>query len=265
MQGEMNFIGPMDARPRYHANDTSRDVLDLDPQRVPVANARDFAEAPSLDREGFVLLDHESAVRDFTDADEVADAYCNELREVLLRLTGADAVVMTPRGVLRYSERSQTCGELDNSRPARFVHVDVSDATAAEFSRRSSPRGDTPWRRTLHLNAWRVLTPPPQDVPLAVCDARSVHADMLVAADAVFDTPGKPDWSFEGWVVRHDARQRWVYFQDMRPEELLVFRTNDSEPDRMPVPHSAFTVEDIPADTPPRASIEMRGICYWYD
>jgi hypothetical protein len=31
--------------------------------------------------------------------------------------------------VLRFAERSQDSGALNNSRPARFVHVDVSDAT----------------------------------------------------------------------------------------------------------------------------------------
>jgi hypothetical protein len=45
---------------------------------------------------------------------------------------------------------------------------------------------------------------PPQDVPLALCDARTL-ADDLIEADAVFDEEGKPEWSFEGLVVGQRA------------------------------------------------------------
>jgi hypothetical protein len=35
---------------------------------------------------------------------------------------------------------------------------------------------------TAVYNVWRVLSPPPQDMPLAVCDARTVAREDLVAA-----------------------------------------------------------------------------------
>ena len=264
--GEMNFIGAMKVRPRYHANDASRDILELDPHTVRIENARTRAVAPSLDVEGFAIYPHASAVRNFRDTDEVARTYASEIRTMLLRCTGADEVVMIPRGVLRFSERSKDSGHLDNSRPARFVHIDVSDATAREFALRSAPPGARGFARVAHYNAWRVLTPPPQDVPLAVCEARSVAPDDLVAADAVFDTPGQPEWSFEGLVIRHNPAQRWVYFDDMQPNELLLFKTKDTDPRYAHhVPHSAFTDHDCPPGVPPRASIEMRGIAYWKD
>src|SRR5438876_710721 len=83
-------------------------------------------------------------------------------------------------GVLRFAERSAQSGALDNSRPARFAHVDVSDATAALFSQRSLPEGAGAPRRTAHYNIWRAISPAPQDVPLALCDARSVaQGDLL--------------------------------------------------------------------------------------
>jgi len=212
------------------------------------------------------LFPHRSRVGDFRDPDVVAGTYVPEIRQLLLQLSGADEVVMTPRGVLRFSERSPECGALNNSRPARFVHVDVSDATAAEFSARMAPPANRPVRRSAHYNAWRVLTPPPQDAPLAVCDARSVEPGDLVAAEAVFDMRDAPEWSFEGLVIRHNPAQRWAYFPGMTPGEVLVFKTNDTEPGApSQVPHSAFDDPSCPAAAPPRASIEMRGIAYWYD
>ena len=264
VKGEMNFIGAMDERPRYHANDSSRDVLNLDPHAVAIEDKRDSPVPPSLECEGFALYHHRSAVRNFRDLNEVARVNAPELRTLLLELSGADEVVMNPTGVLRFGERSPDSGALNNSRPARFVHVDISDATARVFSDRSAPAGKE-YYRSVHYNVWRVLTPPPQDVPLAVCDARTVAPQDVVLADAIFDMKDAPEWSFEGVVIKFNTAQCWAYFSNMNPDEVLVFKTNDSDPAQPSrVPHSAFNDLGCPTDVTPRASIEMRGIAYWY-
>jgi hypothetical protein len=267
VEGRVNYIAAMSVRPRYHANDTSRDVLVLDPRTVRIEDARTRGTLPSLTQEGFTLVPHKSEVADFRDSAAVTATHPAEVEQLLLRLTGADRVVANPTGVLRFGERSPDSGRLNNSRPARFVHVDVSDPTAAAFSERSRPRDvGRRVRRAAHYNVWRVLTPPPQDVPLAVCDARSVAPADLVPADAVFDQPGKPDWSFEGLVIRYSPNHRWSYFSGMTRDEALVFKTNDTEPGQpSQVPHSAFDDPSCPAAVPPRASIEMRAIAYWLE
>ena len=260
------YVGPMGVRPRYHANDVSRDVLVIEPLLREVANARNADPLPALEREGFELFPHESAIADFRDPMTIRARHAVEIRALLRESSGADAVTVNPRGILRYGERSPECGRRDNSRPARFVHVDVSDATAAILAAQSNPFPDRRVRRYCHYNVWRVLSPPPQDVPLAVCDARTVERTDLVAADAVFDSPGVPEWSFEGLVVTGSARHRWWYFRDMRRDEALVFKTNDSGLSRAHcVPHVAVDDPDCPPGTPPRVSIEMRGIAYWYE
>ncbi len=64
--------------------------------------------------------------------------------------------------------------------PARFVHIDASRTTSAGFAAKSCPEGRA-YRRYAHFNVWRTFSGAPQDVPLAVCDARSVaEADLLV-------------------------------------------------------------------------------------
>jgi hypothetical protein len=148
--------------------------------------------------------------------------------------------------------------------PARFAHVDITDATAAAFAKNSAPAGKL-IRRHAHFNVWRAFSAPPQDVPLAVCDARSVDPDDLIVADAIFDEAGKPEWSFEGWVVAHNPAHRWHWFSDMNRNEALVFKTNDSDPAYARcVPHVAFDDPNCAASAPARASIEMRAIAYWY-
>ena len=128
------YAGPMTVRPRFHANDSSRDVLAIERLVVEVANARHAATPPELEREGFQLFHHRSALADFRDPAVIEARHTGEIRDLLLEVSGANAVTVVPRGVLRFAERSPECGQLDNSHPARFVHVDVSDATAAVFA-----------------------------------------------------------------------------------------------------------------------------------
>ena len=263
---DVNYIGDMSERPRFYANDHSRDVLHLDPRSIQIENVRRPGNTPSLDKEGFTLVQHRSAVTDFRDQQEIVRAHYPEIERVLLELSGADRIVVTAPGVLRFSEASPDSGRFNNSRPARFIHIDVSDATAEVFSERSRPTdSERCVRRTVHFNVWRVLSPPPQDVPLAVCDARSLSSGDLVPADAVFDVTDRPEWSFEGLLVRYNPAHRWCYFPNMTRDEALVFKTNDSAPgEPHHVPHTAFNDPTCPPGVAPRASIEMRAIAYWF-
>lgn len=249
-------------RPRYYANDHSRDVLNIDLQPMDIINARGIPA--SLDVEGFTLVPHTSALRDFADQDAVWNVHCAEIASLIEALSGADLVLVNAPGVLRFSEKSGRTGTLNNSMPARFAHVDITDATAAGFAARGAPEGKT-IRRYAHYNVWRAVSDPPQDVPLTVCDARTVENADLIVADAIFDEPGKPEWSFEGWVVAHNPAHRWNWFPDMTRNEVLVFKTNDSDANAARcVPHVAFDDATCPADAPPRASIEMRAVAYWF-
>jgi len=263
VEAALNYIAPMDQRPRYYANDHSRDILSLDSRVVPITDGRE--SLPSLDVEGFQLVPHHSGVADFRDAAASAALYPREIEALLGELTGADQVIVTSPGILRFAEKSSECGEYDNSHPARFIHVDIDDDTAAAFATRSAPAGKT-IARYAHYNIWRVISPPPQDVPLGLCDARSIRPEDMVQAEAVFDAPGKPEWSFISFVMKPAAHHRWHWFRDMTPDEAIVFKTNDSDPTAPHcVPHSAFDSPDCPADAVPRASVEIRAIAYWFE
>jgi hypothetical protein len=256
------YAGRSLARPRYYANDHSRDVLDITRIEMDVTDAR--ARAPTLDGAGFTLIAHRSAVADFADRAALEAIHRPEIVALVQQLSGADLVLVGSPGILRFSERSPQSGVLDNSRPARFAHVDVSDATAAAFAQRAAPPG-RPLARFVHYNIWRALSPPPQDVPLAVCDARSVDSADLIAADAVFDSPGKPEWSFEGLLLAHAAAHRWHWFPDMHRDEALIFKTHDSDRSCAHcVPHVAFDHAECPVHAPPRVSVEMRALALWF-
>jgi hypothetical protein len=262
MRAAIAYAGRGIARPRYHANDSSRDVLEIVPVEMDIIDARKADAA--LDETGFELVTHRSAVADFGDREAVGAIHRQEIIDLITSLTSADLVLVNSPGILRFSEKSAKCGALDNSRPARFAHVDISDATAGAFALRAAPAGRSV-ARFVHFNVWRAVSAPPQDVPLAICDARSIRSQDLLLADAVFDTPGRPEWSFEGIVVAHDPAHRWHWYPDMTRDEALVFKTHDSDPARAHcVPHVAFNNPLAGPDTPPRASIEMRAIALWF-
>ena len=262
----LGFSAPMEARPKFHANDTSRDALNVVQHEVLIDDARARAKAPTVDVEGFQLVSHPSSMRDFRDRAEIERVHRAEIRELLLAVSGADHVAVTNAGVLRFAERAQESGVLNNSRPARFVHVDVSDATAETFCARHRPDNRRDVRRCAQYNVWRALTPPPQDVPLAVCEAASVMHQDFIPADAVFDRDGAIDFTFEALLLRFNPAQRWAHLSDLRADEALVFKTHDTDLSMAHcVPHGAFDDPGCPRDAPPRASIEMRGIAYWFD
>jgi len=255
------YSGHRFARPRYYANAHARDEVDIAPVLMPIADAR--AAGTVIDREGFELVQHRSAVQAFADRDEVTRVHMREIEELVQARTGADFVHVGAPGLLRFSERSGLAGSLNNSMPARFAHIDISDRTAAQFAERGAD-GRT-YTRCAHYNVWRAISPPPQDVPLALCDARTLAAADLITADAVFDEAGKPEWSFEGLVVAQSAAHRWYAFPGLTAGEAILFKTHDSDPARAHhVPHVAFDLPDCPENAVPRVSIEMRATAWWW-
>ncbi|MFM5923826.1 MAG: CmcJ/NvfI family oxidoreductase [Novosphingobium sp.] len=266
-QAQIAYVARDGSRPFYYANAHEKDRVPIDLRAMPVRDARTIDA--HVDREGFQLVRHRSAITDWTDRAALDAVHRGEVAALIKDLTGADEVQVNTPGILRYSEKSGKAGSSDNSHPARFVHVDINDVTAAQFAERGS--GGRAFKRCAAYNLWRALSPAPQDVPLALCDVRTVTAEDLIVADAIFDPPPNPDgtaapeWSFESWVVAHNPAHRWHFYSDLAADEAVLFKTNDSDPARAHcMPHVAFDDPLAPADAPPRVSIEMRATCFWW-
>ena len=267
VEATINYLDDMDIRPAFYATDYSKDNLKLKPEIVQIRDARYVQEPFSLDKEGFILTKQKSAVSNFRDQDEVSRIYLPEIEKLMLEITGAEKVLMAPRGVLRFGERSREYGAGVNTRPARFVHVDYTKRSLAtlmdpllEAAGLQLQQG----QRFIGFNVWRVLSEPPQDIPLTVCDARTVSPEDLVPGDAVFDAPDAPEFSFEAFLVRYNPNHCWSYFSNMNTEEVLIFKAYDSDPNQpQRVPHVAFDDPSCSPGVPPRASIEVRGYAFF--
>ena len=263
LRAAIGYSERTERRPYFYANAHEKDFVPLAPAEVIIRDAR--AIGADLDREGFALVEHASSVADLTDLGAVAEVHSGEIAELLGRVTGCDEVVMTPFGILRFSEKSGANAEHDNSHPARFVHVDVAHEDGAAMRARTAPEGRA-IARSAQYNVWRSLAGGRQDVPLGLCDYTSVGEGDLLDCQAIFDPlDGSPEWSFANYLLAENPAHRWYYYPDMRPDEAIVFKTSESDPARAQLmPHGAFDNPLAGDDAPPRVSLEMRGTCYWF-
>ena len=263
----INYLGEMGVRPVFYAQHTERNNLVLEPHRVEIADARRLPEPPQLETNGFTLVPHVTRVADFTDRESSLPVYQKEIERLILDLTGAQRVIVG-NAVLRWSERAGDRSEFVNSHPARFVHVDYSRQSFVEFAQRHLADADDAeqWlaRRYVAYNVWRVTSPPPQDVPLAICDARTVSPADVTEGDAVIDAPGVPEFRFGSSLFHFNQAHRWYYYPDIRPDEALVFKAFDRDSGRVQgCPHSGFDDPDCPDGVPPRSSVEIRAYVFF--
>ncbi len=266
VEAALNYLAPMQERPRTYTFDpppgVARSNLAIEPHRVPIRSARPIEAEVSLDREGFAVLHHGSAVRDFWNEDEVRRVYYPEAERAIAEATGASKVF-----VFDHTLRRRVDGVVDRAadaprQPVGRVHVDHTVKSAPQRVRDFF--GDQAAEELLRgrvqvINLWRPIRGPLRDAPLAVCDAGSVAPDDLVPQDLVYrDRVG------EIYSVTYNPAHRWFYVPEMQPDEALLLKCFDSKTDGRArfAPHTAFDDPTAPADVLPRESIELRTLVF---
>ena len=263
--GELNYLEPMAEKPRTLAYDPAegeaRTNAAYAPHRVEISNLRAARIAPTLDREGFALVRRRSAVSGFTDEDEVRRVYYPESARIIQEATGADRVV-----IFDHTIRRRIAGAVDRAagtprQPVARVHVDHTEHSGPQRVR--DLMGDEAEAllrgRVEIVNLWRPIRGPLEDAPLAMCDARSVAPEELVASDLVYR-----DRSGETYGVLFNPRHRWSYVPAMREDEALLLKVYDSARDGQArfSPHTAFEDPTAPDHKLPRESIEVRALVF---
>jgi len=259
----LNYLAPRSTRNlRYVAPGAYLTTTEFSSYTVPVANGRPYRDQFGLDLTGFTLLEHRSAVADFTDDEQVSGRYTAEARHLVAEAAGADLVV--PLGPVLPS--------------ASEVHVDMHpDRAAALFAGIHAEHGQPgrPFRRAILMSLWRAFSPPPQDWPIALCDYRSTSDAeglpnvMLIVdrlprprevPDVIEDAQARP----AGSVFPFSEVHRWWYFPDMHAGEALLFKLYDTDHSvAWRAPHTVFR---DPSVSPPhsRQSIELRLAAFFY-
>ena len=230
---------------------------------VAVHNGRARPGGFSLDREGFVLVHHTSAVGDFYDDIEISRVYEAEARALVQSATGADRVEIfdhTRRAASLEVQKARMIRE-----PASIIHNDYTARSGPQRLRDHFP--DAPHeaetllrRRFAIVNVWRSIGGTVNSTPLALCDASSVAPEDLVSVKRQ-----AKDRIGEIQLPIYNPAHRWYYFPELRPDEALLFKTYDSATDgraRFTI-HTSFEDPAAAADAPPRESIETRCFVFF--
>ncbi len=257
------YAGRGVARPRYHSNDTSGDVLDIQPVQMDIIDAR--GRDMTLDGAGFRLCSHRSAVADFTDRAAVDAIYRQEIvdahRRTVGRGSGAGEQSRRP-ALQREVGAVGKAGQFPAGPFCACRHQRCHGRRVCALGRR--PRAGA-WRGSCTTTSGGSFHSRRRTFRWRCATRAAVTPADLIPADAVFNAPDRPEWSFEGIVVAHHPAHRWHWFSDMTRDEALVFKTNDSDRERAHcVPHVAFDNPDAGSQVAPRASIEMRAIALWF-
>ena len=232
----------------------------VDLRRAEIQDGRAVSAELSLERNGFVLVDHRTAVRNFFDPAELEAVYRPEVEALIRKVSGAARVVM-----FDHTLRSGDEGEREQRlirEPVLSAHNDYTEWSGPQRVREIM--GDEApallERRFAIIQVWRAINQPIESNPLAVADARSVAFDDLLVAERRY-----PHRVGQTYRLKHNPAHRWFYFPRMRRDEALDFTVYDSIKDGRArfTPHTSFEDPTTPAGAPPRQSIEARALAFF--
>jgi hypothetical protein len=244
------------------------ETFDLDPRVVPITDARTCDQPPTLEREGFTLRQHRSAVTDFADRSQIDRIYMREMEAFIAKVTGAAKVMAYPTFVQRFTGKTGGAGDIRTLNAGRAVHIDFDDPGARAHLAAVADVDSAlkPYRRAQLIQTWQAFSGGFQDIPLTVCDGRTVAERDLVRVHFSGPPEQGPVIEFDYFMSRYSPAHRWFYYSAMQPDEVLLFQGHSFNPeDRKLVMHTAFDDPSCPPGAPPRESIEARFFAFFED
>jgi len=228
---------------------------------VTIANGRPHIREFSLDREGFIFIEHETQMKNFYDEEEIKRVYYPEIEQLIKDVTGASRVLVFDHTLRAADEGTREDKQV--SGPVRRVHNDYTEWSGPQRVRDLLPKEEAEEllkRRFAVVQVWRPIRNPVEETPLAIADARSLDAKNLIATERRY-----PDRVGEIYHITYNPEHRWYYFPEMKRSEALVFKCYDSEKDGRArwTAHAAFEDPTTRPDARPRESIEMRTLAFF--
>ena len=214
----------------------------------------------SLDENGFVFVDHETAVRDFFDKAELERVYYPEVVELIQRLSAAMRVQVFDH-TLRSGDEAEREARLVRE-PVLSAHNDYTEWSGPNRVRELMGEEAEALlkRRFAIIQVWRAINQPIRSNPLALADAGSIAPEDLLIAERRY-----PHRVGQTYRLKYSPQHRWFYFPEMKRHEALVFKVYDSAKDGRArfTPHTSFDDPSTPPGAPPRRSIEVRALAFF--
>lgn len=263
VESMLNYLAPMRERPVYWLTKPPdgrpwRNTRG-DRRVLPIHDARSVHPPPSLDREGFALVRHETAASDFYDPECVREVYYLEMEKLVADVTGARRVLAFDHNV-RNAQKA-AAGEGVAQAPVRFAHNDYTLASGPQRVRDLFPREAEALleRRFAVINVWKPIRGPIEETPLAFCDAQTLEQSDFVETSLEY-----ADRTGEVYSLRFNPDHRWYYYPDMDADEAMLLKCYDSEAGIARfTAHSAIDDPNSPEDAMPRESVEVRTLAFF--
>jgi hypothetical protein len=282
----LNFVTPDKNNRVKFLLDTHWSGTNQKPKQVKLCDYRDKVYTNDIDTSGFVL--RESIMpKNLSDARSIDKFWYQGVEKVILDELKADWLVLFAGPLLRYSNLSARSQDSSVSAPARAVHSDLysefdypmlefqPEASMAFKAMTSRLKGRTPskWRV---INYWQMLSNPPQDNTLALCNLQTVSKDDIIEGEGYFhdqslesdqqlrQIENKPS-QFKLTFFKYNPSQEWGYFSNMQPGECLLFSTYDPIEGltKKRTPHASFDLDSNKKTLIPRRSVEIRALVFW--
>lgn len=214
----------------------------------------------SLDENGFVLVAHATAAKDFFDAGELERVYYPEVESLVRQVAGAKRVVVFDH-TLRSGDEAEREARLVRE-PVLSAHNDYTEWSGPQRLREVLPaEADALLEgRFAIIQVWRAIRDPIVSNPLAIADARTVAAEDLLVAERRY-----PHRVGQTYRLKYSPAHRWYSFPRMTRGEALVFKVYDSAKDGRArfTPHTSFEDPATPPNAYPRQSIEARALAFF--
>jgi hypothetical protein len=238
------------------------------------------AEATSWVDAGFEVRSMPTTVANWDDADEVIERHHPEVVEMMTAELGCDAVLIYPAQI--HSPQVAAVGGKGFD-PAEVAHSEYTERYQAMLRTPRHPYLGTlapsmkvagvtsadvaNATRVATLQLWRNIGESAPQTPLAFCDARTV--DRAELRNHQIDEYQGVEAQFETFLVDPPAKRnkdrRWYTFPELTSDEIVLFRTYDSEraATRMPfwTPHTAFVDPTAEDGAQPARGVELKAIC----
>jgi hypothetical protein len=228
--------------------------------KVTIRDGRVIAKELSLDREGFIFVQHDTKMRDFYDEAEIRAVYYPEIEQLVKQTSGAKRVLVFDHTLRSADSAMREAKQI--SGPVRNAHNDYTEWSGPQRVRDLLPdeADELLQRRFAVVQVWRPIRHAVEREPLAIADAKSIGTKELFPSSRVY-----PDRVGEVYHCAYNPEHRWYYFPKMQRDEAIVFKTFDSAKDGRArwTAHSAFDDPTSPPEAPPRESIEMRTLAFF--
>ncbi len=227
---------------------------------MPIRNGRRPAFDFDLDRNGFILTDHDTRVSDFYQPDQIISNYYPEVEKLIAEKSGASRVVIFDHTVRSGDEATRK--EKLVREPVLSAHNDYTETSGPRRVREILPdeADELLKKRFAIIQVWRPIRNPIDANPLTMCDSRSCKPEDFLIAERRY-----PHRIGETYRMQYNPAHEWFYFPHMRRDEALVFKVYDSATDvgARFTPHTSFTDPATAPDAPARESIEVRAFAFF--